>query len=297
MSPATQALTVLLALTLAAALHAQTFTYDGLAAEALAYEPQRRTGVSEAAFEHGRFLLGEVRRQTGGDAAAFVVADWWNLAVAFRNLGEPVEHLRLAWRRARAHDEADLCDYVASMPRAKLREDLAAEFADLERACAAAPATTRELSAVPAGAEASLVVLLDTLAARDLRYRRGDATDWVADGRAARQRLLDAANLHVVDSLMRVRDGRYPGRDAVGEAREHVVWQVIQHSNPGTMARYLPVLAAAVRDGQLSEGALRMTVDREHALRTGCQVFGTQTGWPLGTVAEREAALERWGLD
>lgn len=273
-----------------------SFTQERFAEQVLAYEPPHRDGIAIEEFERGRFYLEETRSATGGDPAKFNLGDYWNITMAFLNLGEPEAHVRIAFEKAIEDDPGRICAYVDSLGAGRLVEVIPETFlAFYEDAClgrgAAPEALDLDAYVAERGLSGELVRQIHEIGRDDQRYRNGQS-----DASMARQRELDRRNRSRIDSLY-AQHRRYIGRSLVGEELEHVMWAVIQHSDVSTMERYLPIVAQAVRDGELKQIPLKMLIDRYYARAAGHQVFGSQVGVPLADPQTRARIRGTFGLE
>ena len=139
------------------------------------------------------------------------------------------------------------------------------------------------------GLDSKLIRQIAQIHEDDQRYRKNGYD-------AKRQTPLDRKNERRIEKLFE-HYGKYLGTSLVGTRYNSVMWAVIQHSQPETMKKYLPVVHEAVREGELPAGPLRMLIDRIQTEETGKQVFGSQVGVPLLTEAERKRIAEEYGID
>jgi hypothetical protein len=272
------------------------FSPENFEEETLNYKPPQRVGVSEKDYNFGKMVLRETIRQTGDDAAAFNLADYFNVLSAFLTLREPEPALQLAFDKfLRAPGSCEYLiefwDKVKSSPKyAPVRKDW--EEAKLKCENGGVPAI--EESSLEAYGKANFLELnllrvIEKVDNQDQRFRKGTYNPTL-------QIPLDRENERIIDSLYVVH-GQYIGSDLVGERFASVMWSVIQHSRLATMERYLPVLKRAVGDEQLAETPLRMLIDRVYTAKTGRQVFGSQQGGELLPPAERERICLKYGID
>ncbi len=66
------------------------------------------------------------------------------------------------------------------------------------------------------------------------------------------------------------------GPDAVGNAGAITLWLVIQHADPKTQERYLPMLREAVKNGKALAANLALTEDRVAIAQGKKQIYGSQ---------------------
>jgi len=140
----------------------------------------------------------------------------------------------------------------------------------------------------------NLVELISSIQEDDQKYRNRDYKK-----NLDKQNNLDSLNLQIIDSLYE-KYNTYIGKSFVGEKLEHVMWLVIQHSNIQKMEEYLPIIAEATKNKELSLMTLAMLLDRIYTTKYGYQIFGSQHGVELGdeniiTKVKTEYGLDRIG--
>jgi hypothetical protein len=279
-------------------LYAQpNFDHENFEAQALAYAPEQRSGVSDESYAFGTMVLSETIRQTDNDPKAFNVADYFNVMISLISLQESEADIRLAWQKFLKSE--DSCEYLIDKG---MKEDFfkSPKLAYLKENWATAEANCLNEGAVPKilpepesyAAEHSLNVGLVKLIAQinrdDQRHRKSDYDP-------TKQTPLDRRNEKLIEELFE-QYGTYLGTSLVGEAYNSVMWSVIQHSRPVTMERYLPIVHRAVQAGELPESPLCMLIDRIKTHKTGKQVFGSQMGVPLLSKAKRNRIKRQYGI-
>ena len=271
------------------------FAANDFAQQILHYRPVQGAGVEKSDFEKGKFYLEETRRQTENNAENFNVADYWNVTMAFIRLQEPTTHIELAFQMAIETDADAVCSYINSFggKHAGLSATIPESFQKFLASCGNSGECGRTILS-PAeyadkhGFSKELITIMEEIRESDQRYRFGHRFP------ESQQQELDRRNQQRIESLF-AKYGTYVGRSLVGEEYENVMWQVVQHSNPEMMQRYLPVIVSATESGELSHDTpLRMLLDRIHALKTGTQFFGSQQNVELTGEQERQAILERY---
>ena len=271
------------------------FAANDFAQQVLRYEPVQRGGVDKVDFERGKFYLEETRRQTKRDEKNFNVADYWNVTIAFIRLQEPPAHIELAFQMAIEADAEAVCSYINSFggKHAGLNATIPTSFQKFLATCGNSGECGQTLLS-PAeyadkyGFSEELISLIEEIRESDQRYRFGHQFP------KSQQQELDRRNQQRIETLF-TKYGTYVGRSLVGEEYESVMWQVVQHSSPEMMQRYLPIIAAATETGEISHDTpLRMLLDRIHALETGTQFFGSQQNVELTGEEERQAILKRY---
>ena len=76
------------------------------------------------------------------------------------------------------------------------------------------------------------------------------------------------------------------------------MWAVIQHSNIETMEKYLPIMHEAIKKGNLSEGTIKLTIDRIYCAKYNYQPFGSQFGGDCKSSSKevREKVKAKYGF-
>src|SRR5690606_9983453 len=112
------------------------------------------------------------------------------------------------------------------------------------------------------------------------------------------QKQFDITNQLKVDSLYNTYQ-RYIGKSLVGKKFENVMWQVIQHSNPEMMHKYLPIIQKAVEENEIDVGPFKMLIDRFYGLKYGYQIFGSQSGFgfELADDKKRKEIKLKYGIE
>lgn len=85
---------------------------------------------------------------------------------------------------------------------------------------------------------------------------------------------VDAANLRELVEIID-RHG-WPGRSLVGGRASGGAWGVIQHSPIETIKKYLPLMTAAMKAGELDGALVATSVDRVQIADGKPQIYGTQ---------------------
>lgn len=138
--------------------------------------------------------------------------------------------------------------------------------------------------------DTNLSKLISSIQYNDQRYRNIDF-----EKNKAEQRELDSLNLSKIDSIYK-KYNTYIGKSLVGDKLSHVMWLVIQHSNISKMEYYLPIIASAVKNKELSSVPLAMLIDRIYSIKYGYQIFGSQQGVKLGDDKVRNKIKVKYDL-
>ena len=76
----------------------------------------------------------------------------------------------------------------------------------------------------------------------------------------------------------------YPGKSLVGENYMNYACLMIEHGGElEYQEKYLPMVAEALKNGELEKNYVRMLIDRIHWKKTNKQIFGSQNGVPFDT--------------
>ena len=268
------------------------FTADNFAEKIMTYVPVQKKDISDEAFGKGKFQLESTLSNIGRDPEKLIAGDYWNIGNALSHLGEDRPVIELAFELAAANDRATLCQYAEKISGSAFEQAIPETFARFRESCKSLPPEKPlDLDAYIAEQklDAGLVRLMADIKERDGRHRSDEPIDW------EKQHALDRRNQQQIDSLYR-QHGAYVGRSLVGEKFEFVMFQVIQHSDPERMDAYLPVVAQAVEENEVSDTALKYLLDRIYALREGYQIFGSQQGVPGGTPEQIRSVKEKYQL-
>lgn len=136
--------------------------------------------------------------------------------------------------------------------------------------------------------EDDLVNLIKTIQKNDQKHR-GENENWEI------QNKLDVNNMILVDSLFN-KYNTYIGTSLVGEENNHVMWLVIQHTDIMNQEKYLPIIAKAVKEGELPETPLKMLLDRIYTKKFGYQIYGSQFDTPIASNEVIKEVKERFKL-
>lgn len=265
----------------------------------LDYIPPPSPDVDPTVHERWAERLRETYGLVREDDGVFNRADYWNVAIGFIAMEADLELVRMAFLRAAEVDPEGWHLYMEEFPHKfdqLLPEEYEAFMAGTSSQDSRSEVVKLSLAdyARDHGLDAELVVLMDALDERDQQYRQND--DFLDDPDAMEsQGRLDRMNAGQVDSLRGVHGG-YVGRSLVGERYEHVMWEVVQHSNVDLMEAYLPVCHRAVEEDEMPKALLKMLLDRVYTIRTGKQVFGSQAGVDFVDAETKAQVKERYSL-
>ncbi len=294
---------IALLLALQTSLFAQSkavkFTEKNLEQKILTYKPPHRENVSKKDFDRGVFILNEVRKDIKKDNLKFSYSDYWNLMTSFHYLEEPQEHAVLVFQKAIDDNPKSICEYIDAFGEkavTRLSNSIPEVFLPFYKNCdkmkSAEEIFDSQKYAKENKLDLALVQLIHHISEDDQKYRKvsGDI-DW------SKQTPLDKRNMQLIDSLYNNKH-TYIGRSLVGKELESTMWAVIQHSKIETMEKYLPIMHAAVKKGELSEGTIKLTIDRIYCDKYNYQPFGSQFGGSceLSSNDVREKVKQKYGL-
>lgn len=219
--------------------------------------------------------------------------------MAFIKLGEPKEHVAIAFQKAINLSEESICEYLAAFgPKSveSLTNAIPETFLPFYKNCASSQPVKKTLDcqkyAAENGLDEALVTLINEISENDQKYRNDTPVDW------SKQTPLDKKNMALIDDLYK-KYGKYIGKELVGKELEWVMWLVIQHSNIEKMEAYLPVIHKAVQTGDLAQTPLKMLLDRIYCARENYQFFGSQFGGNCEVADEekRLAISKKYGIE
>ncbi len=296
-------LLLLVIMLLQTALSAQSkeiiFTEKNLEQNILTYQPPHRESVSKKDFDQGVFILNEVRKDIKKDNLKFCYADYWNLMTSFHYLKEPQANVELVFQKAIDDNPTSICEYIDAFGEKaviRLSNSIPKVFLPFYENCKNETSIKEIFDpkkyAQENGFDLNLVQLMHQISEDDQKYRKVDGqVDW------SKQTPLDEKNMQLIDSLYNIKH-TYIGSSLVGKKLESAMWAVIQHSNIETMEKYLPIMHEAVKKGELSDGTLKLTIDRIYCSKYNYQPFGSQygSGCELSSKEVREKVKEQYGL-
>lgn len=259
------------------------FDYDDFENQFLAYKPVKSPTFSDKDYEYGSMIIAETKNAIDNNPKNFNVSDYYNVLSAFLTLKESEENIRLVFEKFK-HSKGS-CEYILSfkdfISNNKKYDVIRADYLATLKACESPKPSTKS-KPEPEMAfdiieycksndlEMTLVKQMLEVQMDDQRYRKETLrASW------DRQQELDKNNQEIIRSLYKEHN-RYVGKSLVGEKFEHIMWLVIQHANKEMMAEYLPIVQKAVQEKELSEGPLKMLIDRYYLFEYGYQIFGSQ---------------------
>lgn len=275
-----------------------SFSVANFGQQILDYQPEQREGLSEKDFKRGLFYLEETRKSTKGDPQALNYADYWNIMMAFIKLQEPKAHKEIAFQKSIDQNPASLCALIDAFGEKSvnsLNTHIPELFKKFYATCDEFREPEEPLDPVTYAQQekldATLVTILHQISEDDQRFRKNKDIDW------SQQTPLDQKNRLLIDSLFQQYQS-YIGKSLVGEKLASTMWSVVQHATIEDMERYLPIIHAGVKAGDLHQTPLKMLLDRIHAIKYGYQFFGSQGGdYDLASTAERKQMEKKYGLE
>lgn len=278
----------------------QALASDGFEQQVLEYQPNSKNGASAADVEHTTRILEEVKSRTKNDPSKFDVVDYFNVLSAFLTLKESKANIDLAFNKFIAAEGS--CDFVLMMESNVSKNDkykpiveiYAGHLEKCKQLEANAPTEQSiEDYAAEHGLDIELLKTISLIEENDIKYRIGNQADF-----NEKQPALDAKNQVLIDSLFQ-KYKSYIGKSLVGERFGVVMWAVVQHSSPAMMEKYLPIIHAAVKAGELDMAPLKMLIDRYYGLKYGYQVFGSQVGFDFKIADEntKNEIIEKYGIN
>jgi len=276
-----------------------TFTEKNIEQKILTYQPPHRKDVSKKDFDRGVFILNEVRKDIKKDNSRFTYSDYWNLMTSFHYLKEPQKHVELIFQKAIDDNPKSICEYIEAFGEisvTRLSNTIPEVFLPFYKNCENIISVEKVFNPInyakENGFDLSLVQLLHQISKDDQKYRKVKGKmDW------SKQTPLDKKNMRLVDSLYNNKH-TYIGKSLVGKELESAMWAVIQHSNIETMEKYLPIMHEAVKKGELSEGTIKLTIDRIYCDKYNYQPFGSQFGGDceLSNKEIRQKVIAKYGF-
>lgn len=263
----------------------------------LDYYPPQGNHISDEQYQGAKYILENSYQQIKElvadpkDESQYTYADCWNLMVGYMKAGADnarvIKYLELA-------KEKNPKNFFFLFNHSK-KENFSIYLGEyglqaLEEECQAALAPINQDEKPDVIIKKSLNQLLDRIHQNDQKYRGKHD-----DTHKQKQKALDQENLRLIDSLY-AHYKKYMGESMVGESQKTIMWAVIQHSNLEAMEKYLPVIHQAVIEKELPMGPLRMLLDRVYWLKTGKQIFGSQSGIPFAEDALIEQVKKQYNL-
>ncbi len=289
-------LMVLLAFANAIAQSNETiFTDKNFDTEFFNYKPIQRDGVSNKGFEHYLMILSETKKALKNNPNNYHVAHYWNIATIFSGLKEEKEYIKIAFLKAAR--SKGVCQYFESFKNVEnhFSKDIPNAYSEEEKKCSEKGQIKIPVDLTKYANEhdvdLKLISLISKIDLLDQEYRLSKDQKSIF-----KQNELDKRNQILIDSLYKEYDS-YIGISLVGEKFSHVMWAVVQHSNPEMMEKYLPIVHQAVTNNELHETPLKMLIDRFYALKYGYQIFGSQSGIKIAHEETRKKIMAKYWVE
>ena len=262
--------------------------YDNFENQFLSYEPTQNSQISKEDFDYASMIIKETKSATKNNPDNFNLSDYFNILSAFLTLKESEENIKTAFNKFKNADGS--CEYVLSFENsinknAKfdiIRADYLEKLKDCKQDSNVENKFNIEEYCKTNNLDLALVKKIHQVKIDDQKYRNESSEELKSE-----QLKLDKKNQEIINSLYN-KHNIYLGKSLVGEKFESVMWAVIQHSNTEMMAEYLPIIQEAVKEKELDEGPLKMTIDRYYGLKYGFQIFGSQSGFGFELANEKK---------
>lgn len=262
--------------------------YDNFENQFLSYEPIQNSQISKEDFDYASMIIKETKSATKNNPDNFNLSDYFNILSAFLTLKESEENIKTAFNKFKNADGS--CEYVLSFENsinknAKfdiIRADYLEKLKDCKQDSNVENKFNIEEYCKTNNLDLALVKKIHQVKIDDQKYRNESSEELKSE-----QLKLDKKNQEIINSLYN-KHNIYLGKSLVGEKFESVMWAVIQHSNTEMMAEYLPIIQEAVKEKELDEGPLKMTIDRYYGLKYGFQIFGSQSGFGFELANEKK---------
>ncbi|MEQ9415341.1 MAG: hypothetical protein RIF39_16015 [Cyclobacteriaceae bacterium] len=296
----TKYLLFLICLWLAQPAHCQLIDTD--------YFPEFEENVSLSEYNHGREILRNAYRQIKEDGGNVNYADYWNVAVAYANMGVDKGIVFPYLIRSKNIAQEKFCmiaNYQISL-NGDIEEAIFYKMFDqayviLLQGCEgmeSKPLTIEKLKAEKekmslTGLSESLIDRLIVCMEKDQRFRYSPTVyteNW------EKQNALDDEVQEEMISILEEFD--YPGRDLVGDRFMNFACLFIEHGGDlDYQDKYLPVVVDAFHNGQMSKSYLTMLIDRIHWKHTGKQLFGSHAAIPFDEPEIISQVIELYNLN
>lgn len=270
-----------------------TFNYDNFEKEILTYEPEQNE-VSDKDYEHGVFVLNEVKKDVRNDVKGFNRADYFNILSSFLSLKESKQNIIIAYEKFKNSEGS--CEYFTTSGFFKsykfdlIRDDIEKQIL-LCKTSMLKESTEIDLKIYSSenNLDYKLVELISKINRLDKKYRSNENIDW------SKQTPIDLENQRIIDSLY-AKHKKYIGTSLVGEKFNYVMWAVIQHSNLEMMEKFLPIIQKAVKQNEIGVTPFKMLIDRIYTQKENYQIFGSQRGVELASEEIRKKVIVKYDL-
>lgn len=248
------------------------------------FEPTQREGVSDGEFELGKVRFENTLNKNNNGQFNFDSGDYWKLFLGQISLSEPINYTRYTFFKAYELNPEIIC-VVLQVQQTDANGgfqriiNIVPEVQKIVDTCQVKELPIEDETSLTCYSTESnfdydLVNLFEKIEEADQKYRGNIET---YGSYKIQQDDIDTKNQRIIDSLFNIHK-EYIGESYVGNKYKHVMWLVIQHSNLKKMEKYFPVMSQAVKNGELSEDAFKMMIDRMYHFEYGYQIFGSQVG-------------------
>jgi hypothetical protein len=105
-----------------------------------------------------------------------------------------------------------------------------------------------------------------------------------------KQRAIDAANLQRLEEI--IKEHGWPGESRVGSPASLAAFLILQHADPVTQEKYLPLLREAAAKKEIAGSSLAMLEDRVLMTQNKKQTYGSQL-----KVVKETGKMEVWPIE
>lgn len=271
------------------------FTEKNFDNEFFTYQAIQKDGVSKENFDYAQMILSETKKALKNDVKNYNVAHYWNIATAFSTLKERKKNIEVVF--IKATKSQGVCEYFESFKKVKnhFSQNIPVLYEREQKKCFEKANIVEHLDLIQYSdansLDLKLVQLFYQIDEDDKRFRDSDYAK-----NESKQIELDKKNQEIIDSLYN-KYKSYIGISMVGKKFNHVMWEVIQHSNLGMMEKYLPVILKAVQNNELNKTTFKMLIDRIYWQKYDFQIFGSQKGIRIADDKTRSEIIKKYGIE
>lgn len=267
------------------------WTHENFESKFITYVPVKKENVSDKNFSFGEMVVLETKKNIKGKPENFNYADYWNATTALYALNEEKEIWKISLRKM--GESKGGCEYLESFKeQSRFYNDSKELYDSLILKCSSF-LNQKEIAfdlsdyTKKNGLDFELVNIIKSMSDNDQKFRSLDME---------KQHDIDFKNQKIIDSLFQSYK-TYIGKSLVGDKYESAMWAVIQHSNLEMMEKYLPIIQSAVKEKELSVVPFKMLIDRVYYIKSGYQIFGSQTGVELMDKKTRTEIAKKYGVE
>lgn len=274
-----------------------TLDFNSFENQILSFQPNQENYPLSEDYLSAELILESIQSSTNGRPDNFIDIDYWNATVVLIILKESKENIKMAFEKFKLADEScrSIIAYSPIVEKESKFEIIIEDFRAYHAECKSKEVEKEEFNLLAYCEEHNLNLELTQLVYNvhldDIKYRNTEEFE-------TKQRPLDLKNLALIDSLFVVHN-TYIGNSLAGKKLGSTMFLVIQHSNPETMEKYLPVVHKAVQENEIHVSALKILIDRFYGLSYGYQIFGSQIGFgfDLANDKVREEIKLKYGIE